>query len=187
MESHSREAIQSAVFSDVARIRSEHFEHNISMCPANDLPREDLLALQRRGKLSFSYDIKAQPWGSPVSALEHLVNSVIYYGEPVDLGYSCIGYVIGCVNDKRQAIEIYLMEKRNDAGSEWQHQFLPLVVDAYAAYGLYLNAFEGKKINKLVLVGPVQDVIKYYLDKGFRLVRDYADGEDAMVLSLDQI
>ncbi|WP_188009005.1 hypothetical protein [Grimontia hollisae] len=176
--------IQDAIFSAVAEKHSHNFEKSVTMFAAGDRETDDILALVDKKLLKWQFNLKANAATTAASNPEHMINSVVYYGEPVN-GFACMGYAIGCVSKDGTAIEINFMEKRVDSGTEWCQQFLPLIVDAYAAYALYLNTIGSTNIDKLVFVGPVEGAKHYYTNKGLVYVPDYNHSE-AMIAHLDK-
>ncbi|EQA4698956.1 hypothetical protein ACX3KM_002913 [Vibrio cholerae] len=171
--------IQDVIFSSVAVEHSKFFDLKITMGTATEGALEDLDELKRHGVLMWHANLKVGVHFSPASNPNHEITLVVYYGGPVK-GYCCIGYALGCVDSAGTAIEITHMEKRKDAGVEWCSKFLPLVIDAVVSYGLYLNSAKVANINKLVLMGPLQEVRKYYQKHGFEYYADYQN-TDAMV------
>nr|ELV8710990.1 hypothetical protein [Vibrio vulnificus] len=146
--------IQDVIFSSVAVEHSKVFDLKITMGVATEEALEDLEELRKHGVLQWHANLKVGIALSPASNPAHEITLVVYYGGPVN-GYCCIGYALGCVDVTGTAIEITHMEKRKDAGSEWCSKFLPLVIDAVASYGLYLNSMKLTNIRKLALVGPL--------------------------------
>ncbi|KKA45139.1 hypothetical protein [Salinivibrio sp. KP-1] len=182
MSEPSYNEIQDAIFGQVSEAHSDDFEKQITMCSMHAETHDDLQRLVDQKKIQWVPSLKAGAATTGVSNPKHMVHSVIYYGTPSS-GYACIGYTIGCLRHDKKAVEIDFLEKRNDAGNEWCHKFLPLIVDAYAAYALYLNNEELANIEQIVFTGPVPGVRSYYTDLGMEWVDDY-DSRNAFVMYL---
>ncbi|MGF1763515.1 hypothetical protein [Aliivibrio kagoshimensis] len=178
----SLEEVQQALFSFSAKQSSERLPMNVSLKidDGDDEVKKDLQRLIEEGKILWNYNMKSQIGFNPASNPDHLIRCVAYYGNK-EMEYYCVGYVLGCVNKDGDAMEIDFIEKRSDASEDLRSKFLPIIVDAFATYGLYLNSRELANINKLVLVGPVEEVLSYYKRKGFNFSEDYK-GTTAMIM-----
>lgn len=182
MDEMSVEEIQEQIFSNVSLKISERLPKNITLTATpNERVLSDLNDLKDQGLIIWDFAMKAAPWGTPVSNLEHMIKCIAYYGDAVD-GYYCVGYAIGCVDVKNRTMEINFIEKRNDASEDLKDQFLPVIFDAFMAYKSFLNEFDPDSfIDKVALVGPVPGVRKYYVEHGFEYISDYSYGIDAMI------
>lgn len=167
-------ATQQALFSVSAAKSSDRLPLDIALdaCDESSLAHRDLQELKDKGLIGFDFNLKSAPHMQYVSNPKHMINCVVYYGN-AEKGRSCIGFAVGCVNKDVTAIELNCIEKRRDAGSELKYNFLPIVVDAFALYGLYLNEHGLANIDKFVIVGPIETVIPYYKNTGFVYVNNY--------------
>lgn len=175
--------IQDKIFTAVSDKFSTILPLNISLSAiTNDRMEADVLALQEQRLIVWDFNMKTQPWGTPVSNPDHLIKLIAYYGDAVN-GYYCVGYAIGCVNKDGNAIELDFIEKRSDASTDLAHQFLPLVIEAFSMYALFLNNAGATNITKFAIMSPIQVVRKYYSNEGFTLELDYF-GTEAMTKPL---
>ena len=176
--------IQEKLFSMSAMKSSEELPSNITLTAAPDEQvLRDVQDLQAKRLIVWDFDLKSQRWTTPVSNPEHMIKCVAYYGDGV-LGYYCVGYAIGCITADGKAVEVDFIEKRCDASDDLRSKFLPIIVDAFALYGLYLNKQGVTSVEKFILVNPVPDKVGYYKKHGFELVDDYLNGCSAMVKHL---
>lgn len=182
----SYEEIQDKIFSAVAEQVSEFLPLNITLTAAiEDVALKDIQTLKEQNLLFWDFSMKAQPYMTPVSNPEHMIKCIAYYGDGVN-GYYCAGYALGSISSDGTTIEVNFIEKRKDASTDLCSKFLPIIVDALAAYGLYLNSEGLATITKFALVGPVPGVKAYYQEQGFELVPDYSYGMEAMIKYMDK-
>lgn len=175
---------QADLFSMSAIESSKFLPLDISLTSQpNEQVLADLRLLQERELIRWDFEMNST-YGCPVSNPAHLLKCVAYYGDAVN-GRYCVGYAIGCINEDRTAIEVDYIEKRCDASEDLRSKFLPIIIDAFAAYGLYLNHIGEANIDKFVLVGPIPGVVGYYKAQGFEHFRDYFQGADAMIKYLN--
>ncbi|KAB0292005.1 hypothetical protein KI743_06510 [Vibrio sp. D420a] len=175
----TQDELKNQIFMSVADQHSKHLPMKLSLSLPNEQSKEDLQELKDKQLLAWDFNMKSIPYMSPVSNPQDMLSCIAYYGN-AEVGYSCIGYALGCINESGTAIEVNFIEKRCDTGSDLKSKFLPVVVDAFASYGLYLNHTGNAKINKFVFVGPVPGVIHYYQEQGFEYTNDYL-GTDAVI------
>lgn len=178
--------IQEKIFSLVAEETSKELPLNITLTSAlEDATLKDIQSLKEQNLIIWDFSMKAQPCMTPVSNPEHMIKCVAYYGDAVN-GYYCAGYALGSISVDNTTIEINFIEKRKDASTDLCSKFLPIIVDAFTTYGLYLNSEGVTEISKFALVGPVPGVKKYYQEQGFELVPDYSYGMEAMIKYMDK-
>ncbi|MDF4307224.1 hypothetical protein P3697_08805 [Vibrio parahaemolyticus] len=173
------EEIKDYIFSTVAEKHSENFPLRVTLANANEQARGDIQELRDKSLLIWDFNMKLVPYMTPVSNPEGMISCVVYYGD-AENGWVCMGYALGCVNKEGTAVEITHVEKRCDAGADFKSKFLPIIVDAFSAYGLYLNHVQLAKVEKFAFVGPLPGVIEYYKQHGFEYVDDYL-GTDAVI------
>ncbi|WP_077337800.1 hypothetical protein [Vibrio ruber] len=170
----------------VAEQLSQQFPLNLSLTTMKEaVTEQDLQDLKKKGLITWDLTLKVGKTTTPVSNPEHMVVCVAYYGDGID-GYYCAGYALGCISKDNSSLEINFIEKRKDASTDLCYQFLPIMIEAFTAYGLYLNQENMSSVDKIVLVGPIDGVKKYYKDQGFKLVSEYYKGEEAMIKSMDK-
>lgn len=183
MESKSLQEIQETMLALSAQHSSEALPGRFTLAlGTNEAALEDVQALKDRKLITWDFSMKTHIAMTPVSNPEHMLSCVAYYGDAV-LGFYCVGYAIGCISKDGTTIEIDFIEKRCDASDELRAKFLPLVIDAYATYGLYLNSKKVTTIDKIALISPVQGVIGYYKKQGYNYSEDYR-GTTAMIMNL---
>lgn len=176
--------IQEQIFSLSGGMISQRFDKKLSLTIISDASRSDIDELIEKKLIKWDFNFKHLPYITPVSNSEHQVSLVAYYGD-AECGYCCVGCVLGCVSEDQTAIEISLIEKRCDADSDLDSNFLSIAIDAFTTYALYLNKMHDFSISKFVLVGPVEGVKAYYQQKGFKLVCNYNNQQiEAMTLTL---
>ncbi|WP_413113847.1 hypothetical protein [Thaumasiovibrio sp. DFM-14] len=179
-------ATQDEIFVAVAENASEFLPLNITLTAAvDDVTLGDVQDLQKQGLIAWDFFMKSSPWMGAVTNPEHIIKCVAYYGDAVS-GYYCAGYAIGCISTDKTAVEINFIEKRKDASADLRYKFLPIIVDAFLAYGLYLTSEGFAEVDKFVLIGPVEGVKKYYKEQGFTLIEDYSNGTEAMLKYMDK-
>lgn len=165
------QAVQQAVFHEVALAinKLERFDLDISLAPANEQAKADLSDLVQKRLMMWDFKMKSHPAMLAVSNPdpEHLIHIVLYYGNR-DSEYSCIGTALGTVNQAYSAVELDYIEKRKDAGKDFEDAFMPVITYALTAYTRVLNVKYAHSINKLVLVNPVEGVVNYYNKLGFQ-------------------
>ncbi|CAM4044146.1 hypothetical protein [Vibrio neonatus] len=179
----SSDELKIMAFSKACKEANRRLPDDISLALPSGKTNEDIQNLKEKGLLCWDFNNLKQPFKTPVSNPEHQLSCIAYYGNTSN-GYYCVGYVLGCVNKESTAIEINFIEKRSDAGVDLKSNFLPVIVDAFTAYGLLLNVLGQARINKLVLVGPVEGVRHYYESSGWQYSADYL-GTDAYVSFID--
>lgn len=187
MEESSLQDLQRDLFAYTAEKISEELPMNITLTAfPNDQAIRDLEELEGKRLLCWNFRMNSVKGMTPVSNPGHIVKCVAYYGNATK-GYYCVGYAIGCVNGDNTALEVNLIEKRSDASHDLRNKFLPIIVDAFTAYALYLNHLGVAQIDTFALVGPIPGLLGYYKSKGFEHLKDYHIGVDAMVkyLTLD--
>jgi|GEM_PF-2317942 len=182
------EKIQVAIFSASGRRNSENLKCEISLRAAPDtVAQQDIYDLLDSGLIKWDFNLKSALFMKSVSNPKHMVRCVAYYG-PLSGHYKCLGYALGCINEENGSVEIDFIEKRADAPDELRSKFLPIIVDAYAAYALYLNSKDlGFKIDKFAFVNPVENKIDFYKKRGYEIVNDYLPDCRAAVKYLTQI
>lgn len=150
-------------------------DSSLQIANAEGLVLDDLNQLQERNVIKFQAFIKAFPACFPIDC-EHPFRVVFYYRKlPV-------GYVYGGVSHQRQAAELHLLEKRSDAHSDLDHQFLTLAIDFAATYTLYICKQQSMApYDKIALIGPVEGVLPYYKSCGFTIEANYVNNQSAMV------
>lgn len=168
------DAFQTAIFGKVADKLKERFPHkSLRLAYADALIIEDLDFLKKHNKLIWEPSLKARVLIDMVE--EHPVKLVIYYrGSPV-------GYAFGCYCSDTQSLKVCWMEKRNDAHEDLDHQMLGIVLDAYAAYGQFLQR-RGTTVSLIAFMSPIEGSKRYYSDSGFEYIDDFHSGSPAMVL-----
>ncbi|MUK51101.1 hypothetical protein [Aliivibrio fischeri] len=179
-------AIQQQLFSVSSTRSSEELPLDIALdvVDENALALKDVLELKEKGLIAWDLHLKSQPFMGYLSNFDHLIQCVAYYGN-AEKGRCCIGFALGCINPEGTAIELYYIEKRKDSGDDLCSKFLPIIVDAFSLYGLYLNSIDLAKINKFVIVGPLDSVVPYYKESGFEYVENYSEMKvDAMFKSI---
>lgn len=185
-EDLSRKGIQEVLFSASAVRSSDKFPLTVTLSavPEGSLAHSDLTELKEKGLIAWDLPLKASQYMTPVSNFEHMLQCVVYYGN-AEKGRSCIGFALGCINKENTAIELNFIEKRSDAGDDFKSKFLPIIVDAFTLYALYLNEREDANISKFVIMGPLEQVIPYYKTSGFIYQNDYnGSGADALYKEL---
>ncbi|HHR6502547.1 TPA: hypothetical protein ACS8CD_003107 [Providencia alcalifaciens] len=144
----------------------------------NDEMIKDLCFLRDKGLLKYDASLKIFPMEieSP-----HPVRLVVYYGgKPV-------GYAFGNMDFTNGTIEITWIEKRKDASSDLDCQFLAIAVSAYLAYAATLRSSLGVTFKQIALIGAVEGARSYYERCGFRSVSYYQGRGEAMVISLENL
>ncbi|HIF9310971.1 TPA: hypothetical protein ACX6RK_003226 [Photobacterium damselae] len=173
--------IQEKIFAMSAMKSSNELPSNITlMASPNEQSIRDIQDLHEKNLIKWDFGIKSSAWGTPVSNPGHIIKCIAYYGDAV-LGYYCVGYAIGCINEEKQCIEIDYIEKRCDASVDLNSKFLPIIVDAFTLYGLYLKHKGVVDINKFALINPLENVRSYYLTQGFSFDENYSSGCNAMI------
>lgn len=173
------EEVQQHLFTISAAQSSKKLPEIVTLSAGDEQSMSDIDELKQRGKICWDLVLKSKTWKQAVSNVEHMIKCVAYYGNGVD-GYYCVGYALGCVNAEGTAIELNYIEKRSDASSDLQSNFLNVIVEAWLLYGLYLNQSGITQINKFALIGPIPGIKKYYREQGFEWFEDYC-GTNAMV------
>ncbi len=168
-------SFQKAVFKKVAEQLKLRFPHrSLELVYPDDLILQDLDFLKTNNKLLWNAGIKSRIFTDLNES--HPIKLVVYYrGEP-------IGYAFGGFNQELQSVEVGWMEKRNDAHEDLDHQMLGIVLDAYSAYALFLNA-QGHQVNTIAMVSPVEGAKRYYLESNFAFDGNYKNGASAMILT----
>lgn len=179
-EQFTRENLLTDIFSRSSKNASKALEKeiNLSVLEPNSKAMEDLTNLRNEEKIIWNVNFKTN--FPACSNPSHSVNCVAYYGDR-EINYYCLGYALGCVNEEEKAIEICFIEKRNDSSEELHCKFLPVIIDAYSTYALYLNELGESDIERFVLVSPVAGVIAYYRENCFIHEKYGPSGDDAMV------
>ncbi|MDW6019952.1 hypothetical protein SBW85_19795 [Vibrio plantisponsor] len=183
----SLKQVQQTLFSASAVRSSEKLPLKIALDAVSDnsLAYNDLAELRDKGLIAWDLAMKANSCMTPVSNADHILQCVAYYGN-AENGRSCIGFGLGCINNDGTAIELNLIEKRRDSGVDLKSKLLPIIVDAFSLYGLYLNNNGLANISKFVIVGPIESVVPYYRESGFQYVENYlGSGVDAMYMNLE--
>lgn len=177
----TQEQVKEQIFASVAEKHSENLPLKISLATTSAHTTQDIAELKEKELLVWDFNMKSIPCMSPVSNPDQMLSCIAYYGD-AENGWVCIGYALGCISKDFQAIEVTHIEKRKDAGDDLKSKFLPVIVDAFVAYGLYLNHITSTRISKFVFVGPVPGVLDYYKQQGFEYIDDYSSsGSDAVV------
>lgn len=182
------EKIQGAIFSASSHRSSQMLPKEVSLMavPSKDA-EDDLQNLYERKLLGWDFNMKASPIFGFVGNPEHMIKCVVYYACE-DHRYKCIGYAVGSINEERGSVEIDYIEKRKDAPDDLRSKFLPIIVDAYASYALYLNkSIEGLQINEFAFINPLIDKFTFYQERGFEIVGNYSGGCAAAVKYLTKI
>lgn len=184
MDQFALQEVQKEIFVYSAMQSSKNLPGNITLdATQSENTFLDLQELQEKGLLTWDFKMKISSWGTIATNPNHAINCVAYYGN-AENGYYCLGYAIGCITEDNTTVEVALIEKRNDASTDLEGQFLPIIFDAFSTYALYLNSEGETKISTFALVGPLPGVKKYYQENGFSYVEDYYKGSDAMLKKL---
>jgi len=184
MDELSLQEVQKDIFAYSAMQSSKLLPKNITLdATQSESTFLDLEELKNKGLLVWDFKMKSSSWSSVVSNPKHAINCVAYYGD-AETGYYCLGYAIGCISEDQTLVEINFIEKRKDASAELDGKFLPVIIDAFASYALYLNKETEANISDFVLVGPLPGVKAYYQKAGFINVENYYKGADGMLMKL---
>lgn len=169
------EKVQAGIFSASSHKSSQSLSKQISlMAVPSKQAEDDLQELYEKQLLGWDFNMKVCPVFGFICNPAHVVKCVAYYGDEEN-GYKCIGYAIGSINEERGSIEIDYIEKRKDSPDELRSKFLPIVVDAYASYALYLNRkIENLQINEFAFINPVEDKLTFYQKRGFEIIKNYS-------------
>ncbi len=183
MEEKTLQEIQETLFSLSAQKSSEELPGRLTLTVGtNECALKDVASLKEKGLLTWDFSMKSNKSMTPVSNPEHMLSCVAYYDD-IESNYYCIGYALGCISADNSAIEIDFIEKRPDTGIELKSKFLPIVIDAFTTYGLYLNDKKVANINKIMLLSPVTGVQEYYIKQGSKYI-NYYRGTPAMIMLL---
>lgn len=181
-----QEKIQAAIFSASSLKSSHDLPKEISlMAVPNEQAEADLQELYGRQLLGWDFNMKVTPIFGFVSNPAHIIKCVAYYGVD-NKQFLCAGYAIGSINHSGGAVEIDYIEKRKDSDNDLRSKFLPIIVDAYTLYALYLNTKLNLKINKFVFINPIADKIQFYRDRGYEIVHNYREDCTAAVKYLTE-
>ncbi len=140
----------------------------------------DLNELREKGLLVWDASLKGNQLTTGASNPEHMVKCVVYYGN-AEFGHCCVGYAIGSYNNLEQCLEIDFIEKRCDGFEDLKHEFLPIIVSTLLFYASTLDRLMGLPVSKLAFVGPLPGALNSYERCGFEHIKNYRNGQDAMV------